>query len=97
QVQKRDPSRQHPRPPDADRAERRWLDGVRGRAREEIGGRQPEALLDAERTLLEAQDRLARSKTDTATALVALYKALGGGWEAVDKVGQTEPSSSSTE
>ncbi|MGH8573135.1 MAG: efflux transporter outer membrane subunit, partial [Gammaproteobacteria bacterium] len=32
-------------------------------------------VLDAERTLLEAQDRLARSKTDTATALVALYKA----------------------
>ncbi len=51
-------------------------------------------VLDAERTLLEAQDRLARSKTDTATALVALYKALGGGWEAVDKVVQTEPGSS---
>jgi len=51
-------------------------------------------VLDAERTMLEAQDRLARSETDTATALVAVYKALGGGWEAVDKVGQTEPSSS---
>ena len=51
-------------------------------------------VLDAERTLLEAQDRLARSKTDTATALVALYKALGGGWEIVDKVVQAEPSAS---
>jgi outer membrane protein, multidrug efflux system len=51
-------------------------------------------VLDAERTLLEAQDRLARSKTDTATALVALYKALGGGWEMVEKVVQTEPSAS---
>lgn len=38
-------------------------------------------VLDAERTMLEAQDLLARSQTDTATALVAVYKALGGGWE----------------
>ena len=38
-------------------------------------------VLDAERTLLEAQDRLADSETQTATALVAVYKALGGGWE----------------
>jgi multidrug efflux system outer membrane protein len=39
------------------------------------------AVLDAERTQLEAQDRLADSETLTATALVAVYKALGGGWE----------------
>lgn len=38
-------------------------------------------VLDAERTMLEAQDRLAQSETDTATSLVAVYKALGGGWE----------------
>ncbi len=38
-------------------------------------------VLDAERTLLEAQDQLAQSETSTATALVAVYKALGGGWE----------------
>jgi outer membrane protein, multidrug efflux system len=38
-------------------------------------------VLDAERTLLEAQDRLAESETLTATALVAVYKALGGEWE----------------
>lgn len=31
--------------------------------------------------LLEDQDRLAQSETDTALALVAVYKALGGGWE----------------
>jgi outer membrane protein TolC len=31
------------------------------------------------RTLLEAQDRLAASQTQTATALVAFYKALVGG------------------
>ncbi len=39
-------------------------------------------VLDAERTLLEAQDRLAESETRTATALIAVYKALGGGWQA---------------
>jgi multidrug efflux system outer membrane protein len=39
------------------------------------------AVLDAERRLLESQDRLAETETNTATALVAVYKALGGGWE----------------
>jgi hypothetical protein len=38
-------------------------------------------VLDAERTLLNAQDRLAESETRTATTLIAVYKALGGGWE----------------
>jgi multidrug efflux system outer membrane protein len=37
------------------------------------------SVLDAERTLLEAQDRLAASQTRTATAFVTVYKALGGG------------------
>lgn len=41
-------------------------------------------VLDAERRLLEAQDELARGATDTALAFVLVYKALGGGWEAVD-------------
>jgi hypothetical protein len=36
-------------------------------------------VLDAERTLLSAQDQLADSDSRTATALVAVYKALGGG------------------
>jgi Outer membrane protein len=47
-------------------------------------------VLDAERTLLEAQDRLATSETETATALVAIYKALGGGWEIATRGAQTE-------
>jgi NodT family efflux transporter outer membrane factor (OMF) lipoprotein len=38
-------------------------------------------VLDAERTLLQAQDQLAQSETNTATAIVAVYKALGGGWQ----------------
>ena len=39
-------------------------------------------VLDAERRQLEAQDALAAANSDTALALVAVYKALGGGWEA---------------
>jgi outer membrane protein TolC len=35
-------------------------------------------VLDAQRTELEAQDRLAQGRTDAATAYAALYKALGG-------------------
>jgi len=38
-------------------------------------------VLDAERTQLAAEDGLAQSRTQTATSLVAVYKALGGGWE----------------
>jgi multidrug efflux system outer membrane protein len=37
-------------------------------------------VLDAERVLLDAQDELAQTETQTATALVAVYKALDGGW-----------------
>lgn len=36
---------------------------------------------DLNGTLLEAQNRLVDSETLTAMALMALYKALGGGWE----------------
>jgi multidrug efflux system outer membrane protein len=39
-------------------------------------------LLDAERTLLQAEDALAGGETDLNTAVVLIYKALGGGWEA---------------
>src|SRR6266404_2814075 len=38
-------------------------------------------VLDAERTQLSAEDRLAQVRTDAATSLIAVYKALGGGWE----------------
>ena len=39
------------------------------------------SVLDAERVELEAEDQLAQTQTQTAVALVAIYKALGGGWE----------------
>ena len=38
-------------------------------------------VLDAERTQLEAEDRLAQGRAEAATSLIAVYKALGGGWE----------------
>jgi outer membrane protein, multidrug efflux system len=38
-------------------------------------------VLDAERTALSAELLLSQSRTDTATSLIAVYKALGGGWQ----------------
>jgi len=37
-------------------------------------------VLDAERTRLVAEEQVARSLGETSTSLVAVYKALGGGW-----------------
>ena len=38
-------------------------------------------VLDAQRSLLQQQNNLAQTSSSIATSLVALYKALGGGWE----------------
>jgi outer membrane protein, multidrug efflux system len=46
-------------------------------------------VLDAERTQLQAEDLLAQSRTDTATSLIAVYKALGGGWQQAPLPGGT--------
>ena len=51
------------------------------RVRYENGASDFLQVLDAERTLLQSEDQLARSRTDAATSLIAVYKALGGGWE----------------
>lgn len=40
-------------------------------------------VLDSELRLLQDQRQLAQSETAVATALIALYKALGGGWESM--------------
>jgi multidrug efflux system outer membrane protein len=37
-------------------------------------------VLDAERSLLQIEDQLADTETRTATSLVAVYKAVAGGW-----------------
>jgi multidrug efflux system outer membrane protein len=42
-------------------------------------------VLDAERNQLTSEDRLARSRTEAATSLIAVYKALGGGWESAPR------------
>jgi multidrug efflux system outer membrane protein len=39
-------------------------------------------LLDAERTLLQAEDEVASAETDLNSSVVLIYKALGGGWAA---------------
>ena len=49
-------------------------------------------VLDAQRTQLLIQAQLAASETRTATSLVAIYKALGGGWE----IGQPTTKTAST-
>ncbi len=38
------------------------------------------AVLDAEREVLNTRDQLVQAQVGTATALVAVYRALGGGW-----------------
>ena len=55
----------------ADLSRRRYQDGVDDFL----------TVLDAELRLLETQDLLADARTRSATALIAVYKALGGGWE----------------
>lgn len=42
-------------------------------------------VLEAERALYEAQDALVQSERNISTDVVALYKSLGGGWDAVAK------------
>jgi multidrug efflux system outer membrane protein len=42
-------------------------------------------VLDAERSLYQAQDALVQSDRSVSANLVSLYKALGGGWETMDK------------
>jgi len=40
------------------------------------------SVLDAERSVYAAEDQLVRSEKNTAVTLIAVYKALGGGWSA---------------
>jgi NodT family efflux transporter outer membrane factor (OMF) lipoprotein len=45
-------------------------------------------VLDAERSLYQAQDALVQSDRTVSTDVIALYKSLGGGWETPDKQSQ---------
>jgi len=59
------------------------------RVRYENGASDFLQVLTAERTLLESEDRLARSRTEAATSLIAVYKSLGGGWESASPAART--------
>jgi outer membrane protein TolC len=48
-------------------------------------------VLDAQRQVLQAEQNLADATAVAATDLVALFKALGGGWEANDAASGSRP------
>lgn len=48
-------------------------------------------VLDAERSLYQAQDALAQSDTTVSSDVIALYKSLGGGWEAQRQQASSSP------
>jgi multidrug efflux system outer membrane protein len=48
-------------------------------------------VLDAQRSLYLAQDQLVQSQKSVSQNLVALYKALGGGWEVETRLAQDKP------
>lgn len=50
-----------------------------------------ETVLTSQRTLLSVQDSLKSSEADTATSLIQLYKALGGGWSNTPQSAQPRP------
>lgn len=52
-------------------------------ARYDAGASDFQTLLNADARLLQDQNQLSQSQTTVATALTALYKALGGGWAAL--------------
>ena len=54
---------------------------VLARSRYEQGVAEFTTLLDDARTVLSAEQQLAQSQTNVSVDLIALYKALGGGWE----------------
>ena len=49
------------------------------------------SVLDAQRSLYASEDALVQSERNIATDLIALYKALGGGWESVPPQSPTMP------
>ncbi len=48
-------------------------------------------VLNAEQSLYTSEDQLAQSEQSVSTSLVALYKALGGGWETFEEPAATSP------
>jgi outer membrane protein, multidrug efflux system len=64
-----------------ERAAKASADAVKlARMRFDAGISDFETVLDTERALLQSEDALAQSRVQAATSLIAVYKALGGGW-----------------
>jgi outer membrane protein TolC len=53
-------------------------------------------VLDAERSLYQAQDQLAQSDRAVSANLIAIYKALGGGWETTEQFAALTPAKAQT-
>ena len=51
------------------------------RTQYEAGTADFQTVLDTDRTRLSAEDGLASAQADQLTAVIQLYKALGGGWQ----------------
>jgi NodT family efflux transporter outer membrane factor (OMF) lipoprotein len=51
-------------------------------------------VLTSEQSLYTAEDQLAISELTVSTDLIALYKALGGGWELTDQIAEASPENS---
>jgi outer membrane protein, multidrug efflux system len=68
-----------------ERAARAAADAVKlARMRFDAGISDFETVLEAERLLLQTEDALALSRVQAATSLIAVYKAMGGGWVGTD-------------
>ncbi len=64
-----------------ERAAKAGADAVKlARMRFDAGISDFETVLDTERALLQVEDQLVQSRVQAATSLIAVYKALGGGW-----------------
>lgn len=71
---------------DSTRSSQRSVDAAQGSVdlaliRYREGSDSFQRVIDSQRVLLQAQNKLADARASVATYLVALYKALGGGWE----------------
>ena len=62
------------------------------RAQYQAGLADFQSVLETQRTLLTAQDNLASANADVLTAVIQLYKALGGGWQAEPVTPESEKS-----
>jgi len=67
--------------------------GRLSRLRYEAGVTDFLSVLDAERELLSQRDQLIQAQVGTATALVAVYRSLGGGWSVAERPGGLGPNS----